>query len=143
MKKKFLLLLPLVFLMSLCISAQTKPKVTKSSGTAMSADKVKMLCKPWKLDSTEEYGTANPKSSKQANDVITFISDGNLFMVMNGLTNTGTWKSGNSSYINIAVDKSDIKMFKLISIADSRLVLEYQLPAPDLSKIKYIYHPKK
>jgi hypothetical protein len=124
-------------------SQKATKKVPSSGGTSLSADQSKMLCKAWKLDTLSEYGVDNKANAKEASDGITFVADGSLFLTMEGNAGTGTWTYA-PGRINAVLKSPDKTLnFKVISLTDGRLVLEYQIPAPDLSKIKYSYSPKK
>lgn len=121
----------------------TAKKVPPQGGTSLSAEQSKMLCKAWKLDTVFVFGVGNKPNSKEAKDGITLIEDGSLFLTQEGVASTGKW-AYTGGRINTATQKPDDKIsFKVISLADSRMVLEYQYPAPDLSRVKYIYSPKK
>ena len=121
----------------------TAKKVPPQGGTSLSAEQSKMLCKAWKLDTVLVYGVGNKPNAKEANDGITLIADGSLFLTFEGVASTGKWTYAGGR-INTVTQKPDNKIsFRLMSLADSRLVLEYQYPAPDLSRVKYIYSPKK
>jgi hypothetical protein len=118
-------------------------KVPPSGGTSLSADQSKMLCKAWKLDTVSVYGVDSKPKAKEANDGITPMADGTIFVTQEGVATTGKWTYV-AGRINVVADNPANKVsFKVISLADSRLVLEYQYPAPDLSKVKYTYSPKK
>jgi hypothetical protein len=116
-------------------------KVPPSGGTSLSADQSKMLCKAWKLDTLSQFGVEKKASAKEANDGITFVADGNLFFTQEGAAATGTWSYAGGR-INTVTKNPDNKIsFKIISLADNRVVLEYQ--TPDLVRIRYTYSPKK
>jgi hypothetical protein len=121
----------------------TAKKVPPQSGTSLSAEQSKMLCKAWKLDTVLVFGVGNKPNSKEAGDGITLMDDGSLFLTMEGVASTGKWTYAGGR-INTATQKPDNKIsFRVISLADTRMVLEYQYPAPDLTRVKYIYSPKK
>jgi hypothetical protein len=122
----------------------TNKKVPSASGgTSLSADQSKMLCKAWKMDTVSTFGVDKKANAKEANDGITPMADGTLFLTQEGSAYTGTWTYA-AGRLNVTIKNPDSKLsFKIISLADSRLVLEYQYPAPDLSKVKYYYEPKK
>lgn len=118
-------------------------KASHSGVSSLSAERSKILCKAWRLDSTSEFGVVNKATAKEANDGITFITDGSLFITQEGVASTGTW-TYSGGRINTATKNPDNKLsFRLLALQDNRLVLEYQYPAPDLSRIQYIYSPKK
>ncbi len=121
--------------------ATTTKKAPSSGGASLSDEKSKMLCKAWKVDTISEFGVDSRPTSKQAADGITFVADGSLFMTMEGVASTGKWTYGGAR-INTVTTSPDAKMsFKIISLADNRMVLEYQ--TPDLIRIQYVYKPKK
>ena len=102
-----------------------------------------MLCKAWQLDTISMYGVDNKLTSKEANDGITFVADGSLFITQEGVASTGTWTYAGGR-INTVTTNPDNKMsLRIMSLADGRMVLEYQIPAPDLSRVQYTYSPKK
>jgi len=116
-------------------------KVPSSGGTSLSADQSKMLCKAWKLDTVSVYGVDSKPKAKEANDGITPVADGSVFLTQEGVATTGKWTYAGGR-INV-VSPSNKVSFKVISLTENRMVLEYQYPAPDLSKVKYTYSPKK
>lgn len=117
-------------------------KAAAPAGPTVSADKAKMLCKAWVLDSVEQFGVSHPANAKEKTDGITFTADGTFFLTDEGTASTGTWKGNAAPYINTSFGTPEVKkMYKLISLSDSRLQLEYQ--TPDLIRITYTYSPKK
>jgi len=71
------------------------------------------------------------------------MADGSAFLTQEGTAYTGKWTYAGGR-INVSSESPAYKAsFKIISLSDARLVLEYQYPAPDLSKVKYTYAPKK
>jgi hypothetical protein len=124
--------------------SQQKPAAKKTlPANTMSADQNKMLCKAWKLDTVSVYGVDKKANAKEANDGITLMADGTLFLTREGEAGTGTW-TYSAGHINAVIkDPAKTYSFKIIGLADGRMVLEYQVPAPDLSRIKYVYSPKK
>jgi hypothetical protein len=145
---KFLKQLPLIligcfFTMPLFAQNTAHTKKTSAAGSGLSAERSKMLCKAWKLDTISEYGVDNKAKGKEANDGITFVSGGSLFITQEGVASTGTW-TYTGGRINTTTTNPDNKLsFRIMSLADSRMVLEYQYPAPDLSRVQYTYSPKK
>ncbi|HTB31128.1 MAG TPA: hypothetical protein VK808_03830 [Bacteroidia bacterium] len=123
-------------------NTSTTKKVPPSGGTSLSADQSKMLCKAWKLDSVSAFGVDKKANSKEAGDGITPVADGSLFLTQEGVASTGKWTCGGGR-LNAITSNAGTKSFKVISMTDARMVLEYQYPAPDYSKITYIYTPKK
>jgi len=127
------------------VFAQTAASTTKapSAKSSISPEKSKMLCKAWKLDTYSAYGVDNKAGGKQANDAITFVADGTFFITQDGVSSTGTWTYV-AGHINAVTTNPDAKLsFKLVDLTDVRLVLDYQYPAPDLSRVEYTYSPKK
>ena len=122
-------------------SATKKTPTAQPAGVSLSDEKIKMMTKAWVLDTVEQFGVASKPDAKEKNDLITFMADGTLFFTQEGVASTGTWKSVGGR-LNIETKSPDNKIsFKIISLADTRLVLEYQ--TPDLIRIKYTYKPKK
>jgi len=118
-------------------------KKTPAAEATLSAERSKMLCKPWQLDTVSEFGVDSKAKGKEANDGITFIADGSFFITQEGAASTGIW-SYTGGRINALTKNPEQKLsFKIVALADTRLVLEYQFPAPDLRKIRYGYSPKK
>lgn len=116
-------------------------KAASSSGSSLSPERSKMLCKPWQLDTISEFGVDNKVNAKEASDGVTFVADGSFFITQEGAASTGTW-TYSAGRINTTTTNPDNKMsLKIVSLTDNRLVLEYQ--APDLSKTEYTYHPRK
>src|ERR1035441_8172807 len=132
-------LLVITCLITVPVFSQTKSKakkVSSSGGTTLSDEKSKMLCKAWKVDTISEFGVDSRPNSKQAADGITFVADGSLFITMEGVASTGKW-TYSGGRINTVTTSPDNKMsLKIISLADGRMVLEYQ--TPDLIRIQYI-----
>jgi len=122
-------------------SAKITPHKTIAANT-MPADKSKMLCKAWVLDSVEQFGVAHTPNAKEKNDGVTFMADGTFFTTSEGVAGTGTWKGNGNPYINTSVGTPEVKkMFKIMVLSDSKLVLEYQ--TEDLIRIHYTYIPKQ
>lgn len=141
MKKMTLLALTVLLTSAAFAQAGKTQHKTTQTGPTISAEKSKMLCKAWKLDSVEQFGVAQKASAKQANDGVTFTADGNFFYTTDGAATTGTWKGNAAPYINTVAGTPEVKkMFKLISLSDSKLKLEYQ--TEDLIRITYTYSPK-
>ncbi len=118
-------------------------KVPPSGGTSLSADQSKMLCKAWKLDTVSVYGVDSRPKAKEANDGITPVADGSIFLTQEGVASTGKWTYAGGRINVVAENPANKGSFKVISLTDTRMVLEYQYPAPDYSKVKYTYSPKK
>lgn len=141
MKQLMIIAVLCFFMMPASAQNTGHAKKTSSPGSALSPERSKMLCKPWQLDTISEFGVDNKVNAKEANDGITFVADGSFFITMEGAASTGTW-TYSAGRINTTTTNPDNKMsFKIISLADNRLVLEYQ--APDLTRTQYTYTPKK
>jgi hypothetical protein len=137
----FVLLLGTAILSFSQTNSTKKAPAAQSAGASLSDDKLKMLTKAWAIDTVEQFGVAAKANAKEKNDLITLLADGTLFFTQEGTAATGTWKYAGGR-LNIETKSPDNKIsFKMISLADTRLVLEYQ--TPDLIKIKYTYKPKK
>lgn len=110
----------------------------------LSADKTQMLCKPWKLDTIEQFGVAAAVNAKEQNDGMTFLADSTFFITREGVPGSGKWKPmwGNSVSVSFG-DPATTMLFKIVSITDSKMVMTYQ--TPDLITYKYTYsaRPKK
>jgi Lipocalin-like domain len=146
MIKLFKQLMPVIVCCFLAMPAfaQNATSAKKSMGSTLAADRSKMLCKAWQLDTISEFGVDNKVTAKEASDGVTFVADGSFFITQEGVASTGTWtySAGRINTHTTNTDVPDNKMsFKIISLADNRLVLEYQ--SPDLSKSQYTYSPKK
>jgi hypothetical protein len=142
MKKSFLLSICLV----IGVGAFAQQKTTKPiahSKPSLSLEKLKMLCKPWKLDTIENFGVAKPATAKEQSDGITLLADSTLFLTMEGAVKTGKWWTGWSpKIINTATgDAKDKMMFTIMSMSDNYMELEYQ--TPDLIRTHYYYSAKK
>ena len=141
---KHLALIAACSMFAIPVFAQNTPhakKTSSSSGAALSPERSKMLCKPWQLDTISEFGVDNKVNGKEAHDGVTFTTDGNFFITQEGVASTGTW-TYSAGRINTVTTNPDNKMsLRIISIADNRLVLEYQ--DPDLNRTQYTYSPKK
>lgn len=123
------------------VFAQNTIPAKKTTGSVLAPDRSKMLCKPWQLDTISEFGVDNKVNGKEANDGVTFVSDGSFFITQEGVASTGTW-TYSAGRINTVTTNPDNKMsWRIISLADNRLVLEYQ--EPDLNRTQYTYSPKK
>lgn len=144
---RFLKILPVILiacLFALPAFAQNAAHAKKApASSGLAPERSKMLCKPWQLDTTSEYGVDTKAAGKEANDGITFVADGSFFITQEGVASTGTW-TYSGGRINTVTTNPDNKLsFRIMSLADNRMVLEYQIPAPDLSRIQYTYSPKK
>jgi hypothetical protein len=121
----------------------TNHKVPPQGGTSLSAQKGQMLCKAWKLDSISEFGVDKKPRGKQTNDSIRFAADGSLSITHDGAAASGTW-SYSAGHITIVTQNPDNKLnFKLVTLTEGKLVVDYQYPAPDLTRQRYTYIPKK
>jgi hypothetical protein len=144
MKKNFILSICLVI--TLGTFAQQKKAATKAishSRPTMSPEKLKMLCKPWKLDTVENFGVPKPVTAKEQSDGITFLADSTLFLTMEGVAKTGKWWVGWSPKVvnTVTGDTKDKMMFTIMSLSDNYMELEYQ--TPDLIRTHYFYSAKK
>jgi len=144
---KLLKKLPVILigcLFAMPVFAQNTTHAKKApAGSSLSPDRSKMLCKAWQLDTVSMYGVDNKPTSKEANDGITFVADGNLFITQEGVASTGTWTYAGGRINTVTTNPDNKLSFRIMSLADNRMVLEYQIPAPDLSRIQYSYSPKK
>jgi hypothetical protein len=117
-------------------------KTTTQAGPTVAADKSKMLCKAWGLDSVEQFSVVHVANATEKADGVTLMADGTFFITWEGVAGTGTWSGNAAPYINTSVGTPAAKkMYKVISLSDGRLVLEYQ--TEDLIRSQYIYKPKK
>jgi hypothetical protein len=144
MKKN--LILSLCLIVSIGAFAQQKKTTTKTvahSKPTMSPERLKMLCKPWKLDTVENFGVPKAATAKQQNDGVTFMVDSTLFLTMDGVAKTGKWSVGWSPKIinTVTGDTKDKMMFTIMSLSDNYMELEYQ--TPDLIRTHYYYSAKK
>ena len=112
---------------------------TTTAKTDDLAPKEKMLCKTWKMVSSEQFGVVAKPTEAEKNDSLTFTNDRKVTVTREGKTLQGSWKTNKiQSYIYISVDNSTEKiLFKLISVNDKELVYEYQ--DPDLIRTTYTY----
>jgi hypothetical protein len=122
--------------------AQQK-KVYHAAKATMPADKMKMLCKPWVLDTIENFGVYKAATAAERNDGITMMTDSTLFLTMEGNVKTGKWMMGYSWKIlnTVTGDNKDKMMFTIMKLSDNYLELEYQ--TPDLIRTHYYYSAKK
>jgi len=130
-------------LLTISMSAQQK-KTTVHKGPTFSPEKIKMLCQPWKLDTSETFGVIKPASGKEQNDGITMMADSTLFLTVEGKASTGKWMPGTwgPQYINTnIINVSKPFMFKILKLSDSYMELEYQ--DEELTKTDYYYSVKK
>jgi hypothetical protein len=135
----------ILFCCFLTVSALAQNSSNKKAppvgASSFSANQSKMLCKAWKLDSTSAFSVTDKPSDKEVNDGVTFVADGNCFLTQEGVASTGIWAYAGGR-INVAIKTLASKIsFKLISLTDTKLVVEYQ--SPDLIRTEYIYSPKK
>lgn len=100
-----------------------------------------MLCKAWVIDTISEFGVDSKPTAKQAGDGITLVADGSLFITMEGVASTGKWTYAGGRINTVTTSPDNKRSLKIISLADNRMVLEYQ--TPDLIRIQYVYKPKK
>ncbi len=111
---------------------------------SLSPEKLKMLCKPWKLDTIETFGVAKPAGDAQKNDGITMLADSTLFLTLDSKAATGKWMTGSSPKIINTVTGTNLenkKMFTIMKLSDDYLELEYQ--SPDLIRTHYFFSAKK
>lgn len=145
--KKTVLLSFCLLLAAGAFAQQKKLTKTTHAKPAFSPEKMKMLCKPWKLDTVETFGVAKSASATEQNDGVTFIADSTLFMTMEGTASTGKWMRGwsdkiiNTVVTAVGTNIQGKKMFTIITLSDNYLELEYQ--NPDLIRTHYFYTPKK
>ncbi|HSY76814.1 MAG TPA: hypothetical protein VK890_08155, partial [Bacteroidia bacterium] len=133
MKKTLTLSICLLFIVG--AFAQQK-KTTKSvyhqTKPTMSPERLKMLCKPWKIDTVENFGVAKPANATEQNDGITLMADSTLFLTMEGKLYTGKWFAGWSQKIINTVTGNTTPptkmMFTIMSLSDNYMELEYQTP---------------
>jgi hypothetical protein len=140
---KQLLFITICFL-AIPVFAQNTTKTKKApAGSSLSPEKSQMLCKPWKLDSISEYGVDTKASGKQVNDGVTFVADGSFFLTLDGVASTGTWTYAGGRINTVTKNPDNTYSFKILGLSDNCLMLDFQYPAPDLSRAKFIYSPKK
>jgi hypothetical protein len=124
--------------------AQQKGKGTTKTHQAkspLSPEKTKMLCKPWQLDSIENFGVVKPVNDKEKNDGVTFMADSTFFITEEGVPGTGKWKPAWGTTVSATFGTPAVtKQFKIISITDSKLIMSYQ--TPDLITLTYTYSAK-
>lgn len=144
--KKTLILAPCLLFVAPVFSQSkahhTTAHKTYHQSATISPEKSKMLCKPWVLDSVEQFGVAQKASPKEKSDAVTFVADGTFFITSEGVASTGKWTGTANPYIYTTTGTpEEKKMYKLISLSNNKLVLEYQ--TPDLIRIHYTYSPKQ
>lgn len=140
---KQLLFITLCFFAMPVFAQNTTHTKKASAGSSLSDEKSKMLCKAWKLDSLSEYGVDNAASGKQVNDGITFVADGSFFLTLDGVASTGTWTYASGRINTVTKNPDNTYSFKLVGVSDNCLMLDFQYPAPDLSRARFTYSPKK
>jgi hypothetical protein len=146
MKKTLVLSICLFFIAGAFAQQKSATPAKHQAKPAMSPEKMKMLCKPWKLDTVENFGVFKPATAAEQNDGVTFLADSTLFLTMEGKVATGKWMRGWSDKIinTVTGTNSDKKMmFTIMKLSNDYMELEYQIPAPDLSKTHYYYSAKK
>jgi hypothetical protein len=121
----------------------TTKKAPPIGGASVSPDRSKMLCKAWQLDSISEYGVDNKANGKQVNDAATFVEDGTFFITLDGVTSTGTWAYAGGRINTVTKSPDNTYSFKILGLSDNCLILDFQYPAPDLTRATFTYSPKK
>lgn len=121
----------------------TTKKAPAAKSAGLSPEKSQMLCKAWKLDSISEYGVDNKASGKQVNDGVTFTADGNFFITLDGVASSGTWTYSGGRINTVTKSPDNTYSFKILGLSGTCLILDFQYPAPDLSRAKFTYSPKK
>jgi len=116
-----------------------KPEVAATGATS----KEELLCKAWKLVSTEQFSTINKPTEKQKNDGVTYVADGTAFLTIEGVAKTGKWSFDKpKANVTIEVDGGAEKYkFKIINLTKDQFYYEYQ--DPDLIRTKYTCEPVK
>lgn len=142
LKKLPFILIACFFTMPVFAQNTTHTKKTPS-GSSLSPERSQMLCKAWKLDSISEYGVDNKASGKQANDAITFVADGSFFLTLDGVASTGTWTYVSGRIDTVTKNPDNTYSFKMVGLSDNCLILDFQYPAPDLTRARFTYSPKK
>lgn len=143
MKKLFLIT---ALYAAAALPGMAQPSWRVSKGIPLSPPNVKMICRAWKLDSVEMFDVTHTTNAKEKGDCISFNTDGAFSITMEGAFGSGTWKAG-GVYINTVskqggASAADTKMmFKAISVAADKLILDYQ--TPDLITVRYTYTPKE
>lgn len=135
-----------VFLMFFALSATlayAQPKLKSPAASQPLTFKDSLLCKAWKLDSIEVFGTVNSPNEKQAADGVTYMLDGTAFLIMEGVAKTGKWSFDKpKTYATIEVDDTKEKFrFKVITLTKNKLLYEYQ--DAELIRTKYNCKPLK
>ena len=142
MKTTLFLVSCLLFAPQAFSQSHARKKVYRHQSSDPSAETGKMLCKAWVLDSVEQFSVTQKASPKEINDELTLMADGTFFITSEGVASTGKWTGNAHPFIYAATGTPAVKkMYKIISLSDNRLVLEYQ--SPDLVRTHYIYSPKK
>lgn len=98
---------------------------TIAIATASTGEKLKQN---WKLVATEEFGSKWDVEGKKKGDFVNLKGDGNFEMKLDGKSKSGTW-SFNKTGKTINFVEGDKKFFfKLKTVSDTALAVEYQYP---------------
>ena len=98
------------------------------------------LCKDWKIEAYEMFGTVNQLEDNEANDHIQLNPDFTCTIVEHGVTSTGKWSTNNAlAYIAVLPSNSKIRrVYNIQNNTGSEMKLNYQ----DSVLVKRIYHLK-
>jgi hypothetical protein len=117
--------------------AQTATKPAATTQTAPLSAKAKELCKEWVLVKTENFGDEHMPTDKQKTDKLILLQDGHYRLVMEGVTESGTWSLDKSNiWITLTTDGGAVKKFKIIESSATALKVDYR-DADDIHNILF------
>ena len=122
-----------------CIGfAQTTSRpTTTTTTTTTTTSRATQLCREWKIQKTENFGEQHEPTEAQRGDKMTINSNGTYTLIMNGVTETGTWvldKPG--TLLTLTSSASVIKKFKILEASDAALKIDYR-DADDIHNIVF------
>ena len=101
------------------------------------ADVNKSLQKNWTLISTEEFGSVAEPRDSLIGDFIHLKADGTFSMKHYGETSSGKYNYNTSNKILTCTGTTSKTSFKLMSITNDVLTLEFQHPSLIRTKLQY------
>jgi len=146
MKRTILTLLKIVSIGILSFAQEKAPtpkaKPTKQAATPAAALHDEGLCKAWKMVNYERFSVVNLPTEMEMKDGVTFVSDGAVFLTLQGLQKTGSWSNDKTrTWITLLFDNSEKYKFKINTLTPNQFVFTYQ--DPDLMSTKYTCEPQK
>jgi hypothetical protein len=104
----------------------TAPAASQDAGPVLSA-KARELCREWKLSKTENFGNQHDPTAEQKGDKLVLNTDGSYTLVMNGVSESGTWTLDKSNiWLTLKTEAGATKKLKILESTATTLKVDYR-----------------